>query len=178
MSSLLLVRHAKSAWPDGVADADRPLTRRGERAAQVVGRFLAIAGLQPTAVIASPAVRARETARLILRGAGCLVPVTFDERIYDDDVTTVIEEWATSRAGETGETGETSETGGVASERLLVVGHEPGMMRAIVELAGAVVALPTATLVWLELSPDGAEPATVRLVVPPRLLEAWSQPGG
>ena len=64
--SLLLLRHAKSAWPDGVADLERPLARRGERAAELVGRFLAGHGLVPDRVVSSPARRAAETAERVL----------------------------------------------------------------------------------------------------------------
>ena len=31
VTRLLLLRHAKSAWPDGVEDPDRPLSDRGRR---------------------------------------------------------------------------------------------------------------------------------------------------
>ena len=36
---LMLLRHAKSDWPD-VPDRDRPLAKRGRRDAPVVGRWL------------------------------------------------------------------------------------------------------------------------------------------
>ncbi len=157
MASLLLLRHAKSAWPPGVEDRQRPLTRRGERACQLVGRFLGANNLLPDRVVASPAVRAAETARLVLRAAGSVVPVGLDERLYDDEVVDVVADLV---------------AGG--SERLLVVGHEPGVMAAVTMLSGAVVALPTAALVVLDLPVDPDEGAVVRLVVPPRMLEAWS----
>ncbi len=60
---LLLLRHAKSAWPD-VADHERPLARRGRRDAPVAGRWLQAAGRVPDRVICSTARRARETWRL------------------------------------------------------------------------------------------------------------------
>jgi phosphohistidine phosphatase len=157
VASLLLLRHAKSAWPPGVEDRQRPLTRRGERACQLVGRFLGANNLLPDRVVASPAVRAAETARLVLRAAGSVVPVGLDERLYDDEVVDVVADLV---------------AGG--SERLLVVGHEPGVMAAVTMLSGAVVALPTAALVVLDLPVDPDEGAVVRLVVPPRMLEAWS----
>ena len=36
---LMLLRHAKSDWPD-VPDRDRPLAKRGQRGAPVIGRWL------------------------------------------------------------------------------------------------------------------------------------------
>jgi phosphohistidine phosphatase len=58
---LVLVRHAKSDWPEHVADHDRPLAARGRRDAPLVGRWLARSGYVPEAVICSTARRARET---------------------------------------------------------------------------------------------------------------------
>src|SRR5215472_15626148 len=40
MRRLMLLRHAKSDRPPGVADHDRPLNRRGARDAGVVGTYL------------------------------------------------------------------------------------------------------------------------------------------
>lgn len=61
---LILLRHAKSAWPDGVADVERPLAGRGKRDAPAVGRWLQhhIGGID--LVLCSPAARARQTWRL------------------------------------------------------------------------------------------------------------------
>ncbi|MDQ2873477.1 MAG: histidine phosphatase family protein, partial [Actinomycetota bacterium] len=51
---LVLVRHAKSAWPD-VPDHDRPLAGRGRRDAPGIGRWLVAAGCEPDLVLCSPA---------------------------------------------------------------------------------------------------------------------------
>jgi phosphohistidine phosphatase len=79
--TLVLFRHAKSAWPD-VADHDRPLARRGIRAAPVMGRWLRGAGLVPGQVLCSTARRARETWQFAQAGLAATPPVTFDVRIY------------------------------------------------------------------------------------------------
>jgi phosphohistidine phosphatase len=80
--TLVLFRHAKSAWPD-VADHDRPLARRGIRAAPLMGRWLREAGLLPGQVLCSTARRARETWQLAQAGLAVTPPVTFDARIYE-----------------------------------------------------------------------------------------------
>ena len=42
MPSLILLRHAKSAWDNQeVADFERPLSTRGRKSAPVVGAYLA-----------------------------------------------------------------------------------------------------------------------------------------
>jgi phosphohistidine phosphatase len=81
-TTLVLFRHAKSAWPD-VPDHDRPLARRGIRSARVMGRWLRDAGLVPGQVLCSTARRARETWQFAQAGLAAAPPVTFDARIYE-----------------------------------------------------------------------------------------------
>jgi phosphohistidine phosphatase len=80
--TLVLFRHAKSAWPD-VADHDRPLARRGIQAAPVMGRWLRDAGLVPDLVLCSTARRARESWQFAQAGLAASPPVTFDRGIYE-----------------------------------------------------------------------------------------------
>ncbi len=60
---LVLLRHAKSAWPD-MPDHERPLARRGQRDAPVMGRWLRAVGLVPDLALCSSARRTRETRQL------------------------------------------------------------------------------------------------------------------
>jgi phosphohistidine phosphatase len=87
--TLVLFRHAKSAWPD-VPDHDRPLARRGIRAAPVMGRWLREAGLRPGQVLCSTARRARETWQFAQAGLAATPPVTFDARIYEAAATDLL----------------------------------------------------------------------------------------
>src|ERR1044071_581082 len=70
MRRLYLLRHAKSSWDDeSLADHDRPLSGRGRRAADAIGRHLRAEGIEPELVLCSSAARARETlARIGLTG--------------------------------------------------------------------------------------------------------------
>jgi len=79
---LVLFRHAKSAWPD-VADHDRPLARRGQRDAPVMGRWLRDAGLVPDQVLCSTARRARQTWQLAQASLDAAPPVTFERGVYE-----------------------------------------------------------------------------------------------
>ncbi len=63
--TLVLLRHAKSAWPDGVDDHDRPLAARGRRDAPAVGRWLRDAGFRPEVAVVSSALRTRQTFDLL-----------------------------------------------------------------------------------------------------------------
>jgi len=82
--ALVLLRHAKSAWPD-VPDHERPLADRGIRAAPVMGRWLRDTGLVPDRVLCSTARRARETWQFAQPGLAATPPVSFEDRIYGED---------------------------------------------------------------------------------------------
>lgn len=58
---LILLRHAKSGYPDGVSDHDRPLNARGHENAPRVGRTLRALGWVPDCVLSSTAQRTRDT---------------------------------------------------------------------------------------------------------------------
>ena len=63
---LTLFRHAKSSWNNpGLADHDRPLSKRGKRDAPVMGARLAARGARPSAILSSTAKRALSTARRV-----------------------------------------------------------------------------------------------------------------
>lgn len=123
--TLVLLRHAKSAWPD-VRDHDRPLAPRGRRDAPVAGRWLRAARLVPDQVLCSTAKRTRQTWQLAapeLLGPGRPgggPPVTFEPQVYEASVADLL-----------GVLHEVS--GGVRT--LLLIGHEPGMSRLALTLA-------------------------------------------
>jgi len=118
---LILVRHAKSAWPD-VADHDRPLAPRGRRDAPAAGRWLSAAGCVPDRVLCSTALRARQTWQLAAEELGARPQTTFERRVYG----------ATS-AGLLDLARQTP----TESRTLLIVGHDPAVQQLTLELAGA-----------------------------------------
>ncbi|MEO0472233.1 MAG: histidine phosphatase family protein [Bacteroidota bacterium] len=65
MKTLVIARHAKSDWPESVADIDRPLKPRGIKDATWLGELLKQQEFQPDHIISSPANRARSTAQII-----------------------------------------------------------------------------------------------------------------
>lgn len=68
MKRLILTRHAKSSWDDPtVADHDRPLNERGQRASADLGQWLASRGYVPAEVLCSDALRTWETWTAISR---------------------------------------------------------------------------------------------------------------
>lgn len=80
---LLLVRHAKSAWDDpALADHDRPLAERGERALPRLRAHLDGAGLRPDHVLCSSARRTRQTLDGIRPLVPAGVPIEVDRGFY------------------------------------------------------------------------------------------------
>ncbi|GAA2212816.1 histidine phosphatase family protein [Nonomuraea monospora] len=79
LRTLIVLRHAKAAQVPGLADRERPLTDRGERDAKRVGDEIRAAGLEPDAVLCSPAVRTRRTAELAFPE----VEISYEREIYE-----------------------------------------------------------------------------------------------
>ncbi len=134
---LVLLRHAKSAWPD-MPDHERPLARRGQRDAPVMGRWLRAAGHVPDQVLCSTARRARETWQLAQAGLGATPPVSFEDGVYGGSAAQLLD--LIRRAPQ-------------AARTVLIVGHDP----AIQELALGLTA--TTSPAHLGAASDAAPPA-------------------
>lgn len=81
--TLLLLRHAKSSWDDpSLADFDRPLARRGAKAAPRMAAYLRKQKLRPKLTLCSPALRAMETWRLITESLGGEIEVKTLRDLY------------------------------------------------------------------------------------------------
>jgi phosphohistidine phosphatase len=118
---LVLLRHAKSAWPD-LPDHDRPLAGRGRGDAPVMGRWLRDSGCIPDLIWCSTAERATQTWRLAAAELGADPPVSYEPRLY----------------GATG--GELADLIRKAPPRtttLLLVGHNPGIQDLALTLSAA-----------------------------------------
>lgn len=117
---LIVLRHAKSAWPD-VDDHERPLAPRGLRDAPKAGQWLREAGHIPDQVVCSTARRTRETWRLASAELDATPPVSYDERLYGashEEIIDIVRATPDS------------------VRRLLLVGHEPAAGDTTLTLAG------------------------------------------
>jgi phosphohistidine phosphatase len=90
---LLLIRHAKSSWKDtGLEDFQRPLNKRGERDAPLMGALLNKKNIVPDLLISSHAVRARKTADKIIKELGIdMNNLRIDERLYEASYIEILE---------------------------------------------------------------------------------------
>lgn len=118
---LVVLRHAKSAWPAGVPDHERPLAPRGRRDAPAAGRALAEADCLPDLAVCSTAVRARQTWELASAQWGTPPPVQHDGRVYAAEVPELLD--VVRGAPDHVRT-------------LLLVGHNPGLEELVLDLAG------------------------------------------
>jgi phosphohistidine phosphatase len=118
---LVLLRHAKSAWPAGVPDHERPLAGRGRRNAKTVGQWFATEGPRPDLVICSDAVRARHTWEIARAGLRRPPPERLEPALYGAQPADLIRMVAS-----------TTEDVGV----LVLVGHEPTLSECAETLAG------------------------------------------
>ncbi|NDK38920.1 histidine phosphatase family protein [Pseudoxanthomonas gei] len=152
MRELILLRHAHAEpAADGQPDLDRPLTVQGLAEAQAAGRWLAEQGLVPDRVLCSPARRARETLEAVLEATG-YVEQRLDERIYEATAGTLAELADAHRD----------------AERLLLVGHNPGLERLAALMhsgqSGDYRGMPTSSVVVLKLPLDATiEPGIATL---------------
>nr|WP_202485609.1 histidine phosphatase family protein [Streptomyces sp. SID4985] len=119
---MVVLRHAKSAWPEGIPDHDRPLGPRGLRDAPAAGRALTVLGVTPPDLaLCSTAVRARRTWELAAAEWAVPPPVRFERRIYEASPARLLEVVR--------ETPPEART-------LLLIGHSPGLEGLITGLAG------------------------------------------
>lgn len=147
----VLIRHAKSDRPAGVADRDRPLAGRGRIDAALIGEFLGRALPRPGALLTSPAVRARETADLIADAAGWTLRPDVVDALYGGgvgDLLAALDE---------------------APTPVVAVGHEPTWSAAVGALGGGRVDMVTAAVAAMTGSPTPGG-ATLAWMVTPALL--------
>jgi phosphohistidine phosphatase len=84
VKNILLLRHAKSAWGQpGMADHERPLNRRGERAAETMAEHIVHNAPRPDLILCSTAVRTRQTlAPLVRRLTAPIPPIALEKGLY------------------------------------------------------------------------------------------------
>lgn len=113
MKTLTILRHAKSSWKDAsLSDHDRPLNKRGERDAPIMASRIQQAGIRPSLILSSPAVRAWTTAKVIAQEIS--YPIEFlqrDDRLYNAGVRRIIDVLAQQDVG---------------FNSIMIVGHNPG----------------------------------------------------
>lgn len=146
MKRIGLLRHAKSDWSDSdKRDFDRGLNERGRRGARLIGRHIAVEGIEWQLIRASSAERVRRTVEQALPEA----EIAFADRLYLASAETLLEV-----------------VHGLPddADTVLLVAHNPGLQDFILKLVApskenalfdeAKVKFPTASFAVIELPAD------------------------
>jgi phosphohistidine phosphatase len=140
MKEIILMRHAKSSWKDSeLKDFDRPLNKRGKKDAPNMGKILLEHDAVPDRIFSSSAKRARLTAKAVAKSIAYEDDVIFMEELYLAEAETIL--------------------GIIENQpddlnRIMVVGHNPGMEWFLQMMCGKVVSLPTAAVVQIRVPVD------------------------
>ena len=164
--TIYVLRHAKSDWDaDYASDHDRPLNKRGRRAAKLIGRYLRSIDQIPETVLSSSALRARETVELAASAGEWESRIQIHDSLYMTSVSQALDlARGTERSVST----------------TMIVGHQPMSSQLVADLTGGSrVRFPTAALAridfstasWSQINP--AEGSLIWLVVP-KILQAGS----
>jgi phosphohistidine phosphatase len=154
---LHLLRHADAgdpiAWDR--PDSDRPLSGKGEKQADRLGRFLADVAVKPDAIITSPKVRAAQTAGIVAQRLA--LPVSVDERLAGaldaGSVDAILHDAGDPR-------------------RPILVGHDPDFSELVENLTGSSLTMKKGAFVRIDIErPLQPGRGTLRWLIPPDLLK-------
>ena len=166
MTTVFLLRHAKSRWDEpGVDDHDRGLGPRGERDAPRMGQYALRRGWRPELVLCSTAKRTMLTAAAFLAAAQLQTEVRYLRSIYLAEAMMLLDLLRQQRASS-----------------VMLVGHDPGIhdlalllmgSRATEELkrkfpTSALAVIDTGSRILTELTPGTS---ILRAFVRPRDLQ-------
>ena len=139
MKTVLLFRHGKSDWDaDYDYDHNRPLAKRGRKAARAMGRWLAETGPLPDGIVCSTAKRARQTLKRAQKAGAWDAPARFTRDLYGaypSDLLSIIR-----REPDT-------------TQVLMLIGHEPTWSETLeLFIDDEVGHFPTAAMARIDLS--------------------------
>lgn len=131
MKTLLILRHAKADREEAPSDHERELTKKGKKAARRMGELMKRENLMPDLILSSAAERARRTAEEMAEAAGFAGETKLLEELYLAEPHAYLDSLR-RLAGD--------------ANRVLVVGHNPGIEALIFRLTGSAEHMPTAAL--------------------------------
>ena len=137
VKTLLILRHAKSSWKDtSLADHDRPLNKRGKRDAPRMGKLLRKQDLVPDRIISSTAKRARNTATAVAKACHRQDKVELTSEFYHAGLGSYLAVLQNLSDD---------------NQRVMIVGHNPGLEALVTHLTGRMETMPTAALAHVAL---------------------------
>jgi phosphohistidine phosphatase len=137
MKTLILMRHAKSSWKDHtLGDVDRPLKKRGKKDAQEMAKILVDKELLPQKMLVSSAKRARRTAEIVIEETKKDIPVEYLDQLYMAEVSVYFDLLSNLPDD---------------LERVMVVGHNPGLESVVQFLRSEIESMPSCAMALISL---------------------------
>ncbi len=139
---LFIIRHAKTEEIQaGQEDFDRKLRPRGHSDAKQMSEVLIDLGQKPDKIYCSPAMRTKQTAKIFCEELSFnLEEVTYEPSIYEASLRALLQVLADFDA---------------ASERVFLIGHNPGLCMLADFLTGAnIYDLPTSGIICIRFEID------------------------
>ena len=138
MKTLLLMRHAKSSWKDkDIIDHERPLNKRGKADAPLMGKLIKDKELIPQLILSSSAKRATLTANgLMDKAKVAKKKLRVLDSLYLAEPDAYMKELCELKDD---------------VERVMVIGHNPGLEGLLQILSGRIESLPTGSIAYLSV---------------------------
>src|SRR5689334_1595250 len=144
MTELYLLRHADAGDPEAWTgdDADRPLSGKGEKQAERLGRFLAGTAFRPDLVLTSPKARALRTAEIVGERLGS--SATIEDRLGRPLDAAIVDAILADHGD---------------PERAVIVGHDPDFTELLQSLTASQVEMKKGAMARIDIDrplEDGA----------------------
>ncbi len=137
MKTIFILRHAKAVPGDAATrDFDRELSKRGTEDALRVGEIIKKRNVEPQLILSSPSMRTKQTIELAIQSSKLQVEPQFNEQIYDASLNVLLNVIASIDEG---------------VNRMLLVGHNPGMEELLRFLTGEVRPMATAAFARIDV---------------------------
>jgi len=128
MREIFLLRHGKADRPEGLADFERPLKKRGRQDSKWIGRWLHDRQVLPDLVLSSPALRTLQTAQIVCKQLAIdSEAIVLNPDIYEAEATTLLS--VLKNCPNT-------------ARKVLLVGHNPGLEDVLLKLTDCSEPLP------------------------------------
>jgi phosphohistidine phosphatase len=137
MKTLLIMRHGKSSWKHkDLEDHERPLSKRGLRDSRMMADIIQEKELIPQVILASSSVRTTQTAQIFSEETG-----------YQGEIFTLDSLYLAEAEAYLHELKQLSDD----YERVMVIGHNPGLESLLQMITGRIEALPTGVVAYVSL---------------------------
>jgi phosphohistidine phosphatase len=162
----MILRHAKSSWKDPtLQDSDRPLKKKGKKAAKKLGAYLVENKLIPEVILSSSAKRALQTSQILIESFSDKVELYDIDIFYGDhfaggdliEKEKIFEKFICDFGGQ--------------AERLMIVGHNPDMENFLYGFIGKFYEFSPCAMAVVELEIDHWEDA--RAYTKGKLVDFW-----